>query len=47
MIWKYMECLQILCAVDELHVLAFVSPNKMGDLEDDIETMIDSYHSIA
>jgi len=40
-IWKYMERLQLLCAVDELCVSAFVGPDKMGDLVDDIETMFD------
>jgi hypothetical protein len=38
---KYKECLQLLCAVDELCVPAFVGPDEMGDLVDDIETMFD------
>jgi len=37
--------LQLLCAVDELCVPAFVSPDEMGELVDDIETMFDWYHS--
>jgi len=40
-IQKYKECLQLLCAVDELCVPAFVGPDEMGDLVDDIETMFD------
>jgi hypothetical protein len=39
-IQKYKQRLQLLCAVDELCVLGFVSPDEMGDLVDDIETMI-------
>jgi len=46
-ILKYMGCLQPLCAVDELCVPAFVSPDEMGDLVDDIEAMFNWYHSIA
>jgi len=38
---KYKERLQLLCAVDELCVPAFVGPDEMGDLVDDIETMFD------
>jgi len=38
-IQKYTERLQLLCAVDELCVPAFVGPDEMGDLVDDIETM--------
>jgi len=36
---KYKELLQLLCAVDELCVAAFVGPDEMGDLVDDIVTM--------
>jgi hypothetical protein len=39
MIRKYKECLQLLCAVDEFCVPAFVGPDEMGDLVDDIESM--------
>jgi hypothetical protein len=38
---KYNERLQLLCAVDALCVPAFVGPDEMGDLLDDIETMFD------
>jgi len=34
-------------AIDELCVPAFVGPDEMGDLVDDIETMFDWYHSIT
>ena len=40
-IQKCKERLQLLCAVDELCVPAFVGPDEMGDLADDIETMFD------
>ena len=42
---KYKERLQLLCAVDELYVPAFVGPDEMGDSVDGIETMFDGYHS--
>ena len=38
---KYMERLQLVCSVDKLYLPAFVSPDEMGDLVDDIETMFD------
>jgi hypothetical protein len=41
MIGKYQEHPQLLCAVDELGVPAFVGPDGMGDVVDDIETMFD------
>jgi len=44
-IQKYKERLQLLWAIDELCIPAFVSPDEMGDLVDDIETMFDWYHS--
>jgi hypothetical protein len=40
-IWKYKECLQLHCAIDELCVPAFVGPDEMGDLVDHIENMFD------
>jgi len=40
---KFKECLWLLCAVDELSVPAFIGPDKMGDGEDDINTMFDRY----
>ena len=36
---KYKERLQLLCAVDQLCVTAFVGTDEMGDSEDDIETI--------
>jgi len=38
---KHKESLQLLCAVDELCVPAFVGPDEMGDGVDDIDTMFD------
>jgi len=38
---KYMERLQLLRAVDELCVPAFVGTHEMGDGVDDINTMFD------
>jgi len=38
---KYHERLQLLCAVEELYFPAFVGPEEMGDLLEDIETMFD------
>jgi len=38
---KYEERLQLLCAVDELCVPAFVGPDEMGEAVDDIDTMFD------
>jgi hypothetical protein len=38
---KYKERLQLLCAVDEICVSAFVGPDEMGDVVDDIDTMFD------
>jgi len=46
-IGEYMEHLHLVCSVDELCVPAFVRPDEMGDLGDDIETMFNRYHSIA
>jgi hypothetical protein len=40
-IQKYKERLQLLCPVDKLCVPAFVGPDEMGDLVDDIETIFD------
>jgi len=42
---KYKERLQLLCAVIELCVSAFVGPVEMGDWVDDIESMFYWYHS--
>jgi len=42
---KYKEILQLLCAVEELCVPAFVGPAEMGDSVNEIETMFDWYHS--
>jgi hypothetical protein len=42
---NYKECLQLLCVVDELSVPAFVGPDEMGDLVDDMETMFCGYQS--
>jgi len=36
---KYNKCLQLLYAVDELCVPAFVGPDEMGEVVDDIDTM--------
>jgi hypothetical protein len=36
-----MERLQHLCGVVDLSVTAFVGPDEIGDLVDDIETMFD------
>jgi hypothetical protein len=38
-IQKYKERFQLLGTIDELCVPAFVGPDQMGDLVDDIETM--------
>jgi hypothetical protein len=38
---KYKERLQLLCAVDELCVPAFVGPDEMEDGVDDIDSMFD------
>jgi hypothetical protein len=35
------ERLQVLCTVGELCVLAFVGPDEIGDLVDDIDTVFD------
>jgi len=42
-----MERLQLLGAVDELCVPAFIGPDEMGDGVDDSDTMIVRYFSIA
>jgi len=47
MISKSKEHLQLLCAIDELCVPAFVGHDEMGDGVDDIDTMFDSYSLIA
>ena len=47
MVRKYKERLQLLCAVDELCVPAFVGPDDIGDFVDDSETMFNRYHLIA
>jgi len=47
MISKYKEHLQLLCAVNQLCDLAFVGPDVMGELVDDISTMFDRYHLIT
>jgi len=39
--------LQLLCAVDELCVPAFVGPDELGEVVDGIDTMIDWYDLIA
>jgi len=36
---EFKEFLQLLCTVDEVRVPAFVRPDEMGDLVDDIETI--------
>jgi len=41
MISKYKECLQLLSTVDELWVPAFVGPDEMGEVADDIDSMFD------
>jgi len=38
---KYKERLQLLCAIDELCVPAFVGPDEMGDGVDDINIKFD------
>jgi hypothetical protein len=38
---KYRERLQLLCAGDELCVPAFVGPEEMGEVVDDIDRMFD------
>jgi hypothetical protein len=48
MIQKYMERLKLLCAVDELYIPAFVGPDEMGDLVEDIETVqLISFRSLS
>ena len=38
-IWKYKECCQLFCAMDDMYVPVFVGPDEMGDLVDDTDTM--------
>jgi len=38
---KYKECLQLLCAIDDLYVPAFIGPDEMGDAVNDIDTIFD------
>jgi len=47
LISKYKGRLQLLGAVDELCVPAFVGPDEMGNGVDDIDNMFDRYFSIA
>ena len=42
-----MDCLQHLCAIGELFIPAFVGPDEMGDVVNDIDTMFDQYQSIT
>jgi hypothetical protein len=42
-IYKYKERLQLLCVDDELCVPAWVGPDEMGEVVDDIGTMLDWY----
>jgi len=44
-ILNYKECLHLLCTVDELFVPAWVGPDGMGDLMDDMEMKLDWCHS--
>jgi hypothetical protein len=44
---KNKERLQLLGAVDELCVPAFIGSDEMGDGVDDIDTLFDSYFSIS
>jgi hypothetical protein len=39
-----MVYLQYLCAVDELCIPAFVGPDEMWEVVDDMDTMFDKYH---
>jgi len=41
---EYKERLQLLCCCDELCVPAFVTPDEMGEVVDDINTMFHRYH---
>jgi len=47
MISNYKERLQLVCAIDELCIPAFVGPDEMGEVVDDVDTMFHWYHSIA
>jgi len=47
LIWKYNECLLLLCAIHELCVPAFVDPDEMGDWVDDTDMMFDWDYLIA
>jgi len=38
---KHNERIQLLCAVDELCVPAFVGPDEMGEVVDDIDTLFE------
>jgi len=38
---KYKAHCQLLCAVDEVCVPAFVGPDEMGEVVDDIDSMFD------
>jgi len=42
-----MERLQLLCTIAELYVPAFVSPNELEDIVDDIDTMSEWYYMIT
>jgi len=44
---KSKECLQLLCAIDELCVPAIVGPAEIGEVMDDIDTICDYYDAIA
>jgi len=44
---NYNEPQQLLCTVDELCVPAFVSPDEMGEVVDDIDSMFKWYHLIS
>jgi len=44
---NYKEGLQLLCAIDELYVAAFIGPEEMCDGVDDIDNMlIDIFRSL-
>jgi len=44
---KHKEHLQLICAIDELCVPAFIGPNAMGDGVDQIDKIFDRDHSIT
>jgi len=46
-IGNYKEHPQLLWAVDELYVPAWVGPDELGVVVDDIDTILDEYYSIT